>query len=68
VILVPGTAVPAGTAYYSDFDKLRATIPVEAVWVNLPRASLSDAQVDAEYVAFAINYTATRTGQRPAVV
>lgn len=57
VILVPGTAVPAGSTYYFSFSKLaNAAANVDPVWVNIPSASLDDAQVNSEYVAYAINY------------
>lgn len=68
VILIPGTAIPAGTTYYFSFSKLSTSTPVDVVWVNLPRASLSDAQVNAEYVAYAINYISALCIGKSAVV
>lgn len=69
VILVPGTAIPAGTTYYYSFSKLGNSTAVDVVWLNLPRASLSDAQVNSEYVAYAINYiSALCAGKKVAVV
>lgn len=69
MILVPGTAIPAGTTYHFNFGKLGDSIPIDAVCVNIPRASLSDAQVNAEYVAYAINYISTLcAGERLAVI
>lgn len=69
VILVPGTAIPAGTTYYYSFSKLGNNSSIDVVWVNLPRASLSDAQVSAEYVAYAINYiSALCAGQNMSVI
>lgn len=56
VILVPGTAIPAGSTFYFNFARLGEHAAVDVVWLNLPRASLSDAQVNAEYVAYAIHY------------
>ncbi|PYI10548.1 alpha/beta-hydrolase [Aspergillus sclerotiicarbonarius CBS 121057] len=57
VILVPGTAAPAGTSYYFNFGKLGSAIPeADVAWVNVPGASLGDAQINAEYIAYAINY------------
>ncbi|KAJ9364798.1 putative lipase [Paecilomyces variotii] len=56
IILVPGTAVPAGTTYYFSFSKINEAANVDPVWVNIPSASLGDAQVNSEYVAYAINY------------
>lgn len=60
LILVPGTAVPAGTTYHYSFGKLGD--PADIVWVNIPRASLNDVQVNAEYVAYAINYISAICG------
>ncbi|KAG2417619.1 hypothetical protein HFD88_008838 [Aspergillus terreus] len=57
VLLVPGTAVPAGLTYHFNFVKLlSATSFADPVWVNIPGNSLDDVQVNAEYVAYAINY------------
>lgn len=58
VILVPGTAIPAGMTYHFSFSQLGEALPeADVVWVNIPRASLNDAQTNAEYVvAYAINY------------
>lgn len=57
LILVPGTAIPAGTTFYFNFAHFANAAPhADIVWVNIPRASLSDAQVNAEYVAYVINY------------
>jgi hypothetical protein len=69
VILIPGTAVPAGTTYNFNFGKLGNSIPVDPVWVNIPRTSLSDAQVNSEYVAYAINYiSAISAGKSVAIM
>lgn len=62
VILVPGTAIPAGISYHFSFSKLGDGSSADVVWVNIPRASLSDAQVNAEYVAYAINYISAISG------
>lgn len=57
VILVPGTAIPAGMTYHFSFSQLGKALPeADVVWVNIPRASLNDAQTNGEYVAYAINY------------
>lgn len=57
VLLVPGTAVPAGSSYYFSYEKLLAgTDFADPVWVNIPGDSLGDVQTNAEYVAYAINY------------
>lgn len=57
VLLVPGTAVPAGFTYHFGFAKLlAATDFADPVWVNIPGNSLDDIQLNAQYVAYAINY------------
>lgn len=69
VILVPGTGIPAGTTYYFSFSKLGESAVVDVVWLNLPRTSLSDAQVSAEYVAYAIHYiSALCAGKQVAII
>lgn len=60
LILIPGTAIPAGTTFYFNFAQFGDAVPnADIVWVNIPRASLDDAQVNAEYVAYAINYVSS---------
>ncbi|OQE35989.1 hypothetical protein PENCOP_c012G00691 [Penicillium coprophilum] len=57
VLLVPGTADPAGSTFYFNYAKIFAANPqTEPVWVNIPGNSLGDIQSNAEYVAYAINY------------
>jgi len=68
VILIPGTAVPSGTTWYYTFSKLGNSTDVDVVWVNLPRASLNDAQVNAEYVAYAINYISSLCSKPAALI
>lgn len=69
VVLVPGTGIPAGTSFYFNFARLGEHVAVDVVWLNLPRASLSDAQVNAEYVAYAIHYiSALCAGKQVAMI
>jgi pimeloyl-ACP methyl ester carboxylesterase len=68
VILVPGTATPAGTTYYFNFGKLGSAADVDVVWVNIPGASLNDAQINSEYVAYAINYISAVSESNVAIV
>ncbi|KAJ5179692.1 hypothetical protein N7492_002902 [Penicillium capsulatum] len=57
VLLVPGTADPAGSTFYFSYEKLLAnTSFADPVWVNIPNYSLGDIQTNAEYVAYAMNY------------
>ncbi|KAJ6179216.1 hypothetical protein N7519_009677 [Penicillium mononematosum] len=65
VLLVPGTADPAGSTYYFSYAKLFTANPhTDPVWVNIPDNSLGDIQSNAEYVAYAINYISALS-QRP---
>jgi hypothetical protein len=59
ILLVPGTADPAGSTFYFSYSKLFTTDSTNPVWVNIPNNSLSDIQDNAEYVAYAINYLST---------
>ncbi|KAJ0296424.1 hypothetical protein COL5a_009028 [Colletotrichum fioriniae] len=69
VILVPGTAAMAGTTYRANLGPLLAKSDfADPLWVNIPDASLDDAQENSEYVAYAINYVQDMTGKKPAVV
>ncbi|KAF6832726.1 lipase b precursor [Colletotrichum plurivorum] len=57
VIFVPGTGVYGGEAFGSNLLKLLSDVPyADPVWLNIPGALLGDAQVNSEYVAYAINY------------
>jgi hypothetical protein len=65
VLMVPGTALPGGTTYSNAFEKLLASSSyADPVWVNIPGYSLGDAQVNAEYVAYAINYLSGISDQK----
>ncbi|OHE94113.1 hypothetical protein CORC01_10570 [Colletotrichum orchidophilum] len=69
VILVPGTAAMAGTTFRANLAPLLAKSDfADPLWVNIPEASLDDAQENSEYVAYAINYVQDMTGKKPAVV
>ena len=65
IVMVPGTAVPGGqtwaVGYAKKFIQDRIANPV---WLNIPTNTLQDAQVSAEYVAYAINYISQYTGGR----
>lgn len=65
ILLIPGTADPAGSTYYFNYAKLFTANPhTDPVWVNIPGNSLGDIQSNAEYVAYAINYI-SGLSQRP---
>ncbi|KAL4949760.1 hypothetical protein BDW69DRAFT_197807 [Aspergillus filifer] len=54
VILVPGTAVPAGLTYYSSFGRLVEVVPeADVVWVIIPSTSSGDvARVNVAIIAW----------------
>ncbi|KAJ5474744.1 hypothetical protein N7475_004310 [Penicillium sp. IBT 31633x] len=59
VVLIPGTADPAGSTFFFNYAKLFTENPhTDPVWVNIPGTSRGDIQSNAEYVAYAINYIA----------
>ncbi|RDA93030.1 hypothetical protein CP533_0734 [Ophiocordyceps camponoti-saundersi (nom. inval.)] len=71
VILVPAAGNTGYTTYRSSFIPLltsEANTYADPVWLNLPAYSTGDIQVNAEYVAYAINYMAARTGRNVTIV
>jgi hypothetical protein len=57
VIFVPGTGSYGGTNFASNLRKLLTGKKfADPVWLNIPGAMLGDAQTNAEYIAYAINY------------
>lgn len=57
VLFVPGTGSYGGSVYKSNLAKLLAGTH-DPVWLNVPGNMLLNAQVNAEYVAYAVNYLA----------
>lgn len=65
VLMVPGTSLPGGIAYANAFGKLLAASSyADPVWLNIPGYGLGDAQVNGEYVAYAMNYLSGVSGQK----
>lgn len=65
IIIVPGTAATTNDMFADNLFKLLAADPRFAndfVWINNPTLSREDAQVNAEYVAYAINYISGISG------
>lgn len=57
IIGVPGTGSKGCLTFKSNFFKLWQNVDyADPVWLNIPGFLLNDAQVNAEYVAYAINY------------
>ncbi|KAK4692659.1 hypothetical protein P7C71_g4586, partial [Lecanoromycetidae sp. Uapishka_2] len=69
VIIVPGTASTTNMTFaHNLFKELADSAFADIVWINNPGLSVEDAQVNAEYVAYAINYISSishpRNGDR----
>ena len=65
LIFIPGTASVAGQAFGPNYGKLFAQNKlVDPVYVNIPHQNLDDIQVNAEYVAYAINYISGISGNK----
>lgn len=57
VLFVPGTGAYGGTNFANNLRKLfTGQTFADPVWVNIPGAMLADAQINSEYIAYAINY------------
>lgn len=57
VVLVHGTGQTGGVNYLPNMAKLLAqTSYADPVWLNIPTMLNQDAQISAEYVAYALNY------------
>ena len=57
VLLAPGTGSFGGNAFHSNYIKLlNESDFADPVWLNIPNHLMNDAQSNAEYVAYAVNY------------
>jgi hypothetical protein len=57
IIMVPGTGAYGGLNFASNLRKLLSgQWFADPIWLNIPGAMLGDAQINAEYIAYAINY------------
>ncbi|KAB8297917.1 hypothetical protein EYC80_001700 [Monilinia laxa] len=69
IVLSPGTGGYAYSHFASNIGKLLATTDyADPVYLNIPGALLSDAQVNAEYVAYALQYFYAMTSKKSAIV
>jgi hypothetical protein len=70
VIMVPGTGAYGGSNFANNLRKLLTGQSwADPVWLNIPGAMLGDAQVNSEYIAYAINYISsvcTKSGNKNA--
>ncbi|UPX11939.1 uncharacterized protein EKO05_0002522 [Ascochyta rabiei] len=57
VLFVPGTGSYGGSNFANNLRKLlTGQSYADPVWVNVPGVMLGDAQINSEYIAYAINY------------
>lgn len=69
VILFPGTGVPGGPTWALTYGRILQNASVaDPMWVNIPTASLDDAQVTAEYAAYAMDYVAGITNRNVSII
>ncbi|EDN92679.1 hypothetical protein SS1G_08542 [Sclerotinia sclerotiorum 1980 UF-70] len=69
VIMLPGTGGYGYVTYASNIGKLlSATDYADPVYLSIPNAFTSDAQINAEYVAYALQYFYAMTSRKPAIV
>ena len=69
VILIPGTAAYGYLAFENNLIPMLEDSPyADLVWLNVPGAMLDDAQVNSEYVAYAINYINCVTNRTVALI
>jgi hypothetical protein len=69
VILVPGTASTGYLSFEGSYIPLLSGAEfADPVWLDIPSFSLGDAQTNAEYVAYAINYVASLASTNVSVV
>lgn len=63
VVIVPGTAATTSMTYSPNlFASLGSSTFADIVWINNPGLALEDAQVNSEYVSYAINYISGISG------
>jgi hypothetical protein len=69
VLMSPGTGTTGSINFQSNIGKLLSQESfADPVYLNIPNQLLSDAQVSAEYVSYALQYLYALTGQKPAIV
>lgn len=69
IVLLPGTGNTGFITFEGNYIKLlQADNRFNPVWVNVPSYLLDDAQTNAEYAAYAINYIGAITGKQLGVI
>lgn len=65
ILFVPGTGAFGGVNFISNLGKLLGNDDrFDPVYLNVPGAMLNDTQINSEYIAYAINYLGSITGNR----
>jgi hypothetical protein len=63
IVMVPGTGSTGCLSFGSNFiPQFTGSSYADPVWLNVPHLLLDDAQVNAEYIAYAINYISGISG------
>lgn len=63
ILFVPGTGAFGGVNFISNLGKLLGNDNrFDPVYLNVPGAMLNDTQINSEYIAYAINYLSSITG------
>lgn len=69
ILMSPGTGATGSVNFQSNIGKLLSQEKyADPVYLNIPNALLSDAQISAEYVSYALQYLKATTGVNPAIV
>ncbi|KAF5610121.1 lipase B [Fusarium subglutinans] len=69
VVLFPGTGATGWTSFRGSFIPLLTGVDwADPVWVNVPELLFGDAQVNAEYAAYALNYIASISKRSVAII
>jgi len=69
VILVPGTGSTGYLTFAGNFLETLSNVNyADPVWLQIPHFMLDDAQVNAEYVAYAINYISSITSRNTSII
>lgn len=65
IVMVPGTGSAGCLSFGSNFIKqFTGSSFADPVWLNIPDLLLRDAQVNAEYIAYALNYISSISGNK----
>lgn len=69
VVLFPGTGSTGYTTFAGNFIPLLTDVDwADPVWVNVPNFLNDDAQTNAEFAAYALNYIASLTKRKTSVI